>query len=429
MVVIKKDLALNSPCNRTGAEIVVKGLMLHSVGCPQPSPEVFARIWKTSQTVGVHAVAGTDYVIQCLPLFPERKRARRGWHGGAGARGSVNNTHLSLELTEPATIKYVGGGKWIETSDGKNTKRHILATYKVAVQLFAKWCKDFNLDPLADGVIISHHEGFMRGIATNHGDVEHLWNKFGLTMKQFRKDVKTEMSGGNIQTVPLTPKDLGENKNNQPVKKMTGSVTVTYKKPDGINIRIAPDINAKIYSVAKKGDKFSVVGISKDEMWYRLSDGNFITTIPSYVSFKATPEQKESTKDTGYYRVARDFSRPATYIGSFKDLGNALDLCKQNSGYKVFDTKGLEVYPMTKNTNKEFKFRVDVVNLRIRKGAGTTYDYYKKSDGTPLYVEKGVHTIVATRDGQGAKQWGLLKEYANKKDGWIALDGIFGSKV
>lgn len=162
---IRKQIATNSPCNKTGDEITVKGSMLHSVGCPQPKPEVFAKIWETSTGACVHAVTGADaYAIQCLPLFPERKKARRGWHGASGKNGSVNNTHLSLEMTEPATIKYVGGATWIETGDGSNTKRHVLATYANAVQVFAKWCKEFGLNPLEDGVIISHHEGNQRGI-------------------------------------------------------------------------------------------------------------------------------------------------------------------------------------------------------------------------------------------------------------------------
>ena len=48
------------------------------------------------------------------------------------------------------------------------------------LELFAMLCKKFGLDPLADGVVISHREGHARGIATNHGDPEHLWKGLGL---------------------------------------------------------------------------------------------------------------------------------------------------------------------------------------------------------------------------------------------------------
>lgn len=72
-----------------------------------------------------------------------------------------------------------------------------MRTYEAAVELFAMLCKKFGLDPLADGVVISHREGHARGIATNHGDPEHLWKGLGLpyTMSGFRKAVKAAMSG------------------------------------------------------------------------------------------------------------------------------------------------------------------------------------------------------------------------------------------
>lgn len=64
-------------------------------------------------------------------------------------------------------------------------------TYDTAVELFAFLCKQFELDPLADGVIISHKEGHKRGIASDHVDPHHLWDglQSGYTMDGFRKDV------------------------------------------------------------------------------------------------------------------------------------------------------------------------------------------------------------------------------------------------
>lgn len=41
-------------------------------------------------------------------------------------------------------------------------------TYEAAVELFAMLCKQYNLNPTADGVIVSHREGHSRGIASNH---------------------------------------------------------------------------------------------------------------------------------------------------------------------------------------------------------------------------------------------------------------------
>lgn len=178
-----------SGCYRVGKKIAVKGLMIHSVGCPQPKASAFINNWdKADAGACVHAIIepGGD-VYQLLPWD------YRGWHCG----GDANGTHIGVEMTEPATIRYTGGADWTETGDGSNTKNHVLAAYKYAVELFAYLCRMYKLDPLADGVVISHSEGHKRGIASNHGDVEHIWMKFGLTMAQFRKDIRAAMDGGN----------------------------------------------------------------------------------------------------------------------------------------------------------------------------------------------------------------------------------------
>lgn len=181
-----QDIMTNNPCYKAGRKITVKGLMLHSVGCPQPSAAVFIKSWNTpSYEIGVHAIidGNTGDVYQLLPWN------HRGWHGG----GSSNNTHIGVEMCEPSTIKYTGGASWTETGDGTNTKATVLRTYAAAVELFAMLCKEYGLDPLTQ--IVSHKEGHSLGIASNHGDPDHLWKKHGLTMDKFRKDVKAAMGG------------------------------------------------------------------------------------------------------------------------------------------------------------------------------------------------------------------------------------------
>lgn len=185
---IIQSLMTKNPCYTAGKKITVKGLMLHSVGCPQPSAQVFIKNWNSPSydRACVHAFIEADGdVYQTLPWN------HRGWHGG----GSSNNTHIGVEMCEPSTIKYTGGSSWVDTANGANTKAHVIGTYKAAVELFAYLCKMYNLNPLGDGVIVSHKEGSARGIASNHGDPEHIWNKFGLTMNQFRKDIKSAMKG------------------------------------------------------------------------------------------------------------------------------------------------------------------------------------------------------------------------------------------
>jgi len=54
--------------------------------------------------------------------------------------------------------------------------------------------------------------------------------------------------------------------------------------------------------------------------------------------------------------------------------------------------------------------------LNIRKEPGTNYGTVGKFTG------KGCFTIVEEASGQGASKWGLLKSYADGRDGWISLD-------
>lgn len=324
-----------------GRQIAVKGIVLHSYGCAQPDPRVLAERWDSpSAGACVHAHIGKDEGIITLPCEEEKGRAARGWHCGIGTSGSANNTCLSAEMTEPATIRYVGGSNWIELGDGSNTKAHVFATYKNAVELFAEWCGYHGLNPLADGVILSHREAHARGIASNHGDVEHIWSRFGLTMGQFRKDVRAAMDGEDIKAEVMPPVTSTAS---QKVNPLFGIVTVIYDGEDGLNLRTAPDYTAEISEIVDAGRVFNVVGISEDEKWYKLEDGRFVSAVPSYVKFRATQEQKESTAGTGYYRVRESWDKPASQIGAFKKKENALNLCRQNPGYKVYNPLGEEV--------------------------------------------------------------------------------------
>ncbi len=189
MVIVSSILTKN-PCYTTGRKIKVKGLMLHSVGCSQPKASVFIKRWNSEKQdqACVHAfIDGNDgKVYQTLPWD------HRGWHAGAGA----NNTHIGVEMCEPASIKYTSTFGFTVTNE-KDAITVAKRTYQSAVELFAFLCKTYNLDSLKDGVIISHKEGYKRGIASNHSDPEHLWKGLGLdyTMDGFRKDVKKAMTG------------------------------------------------------------------------------------------------------------------------------------------------------------------------------------------------------------------------------------------
>ena len=185
---ITKSILTKNPCYKAGKTIKVKGLMLHSIGCPQPSAEKLIKSWNTESTnVCVHGFidGNTGGVYQTLPWN------YRGWHCGSTANG----THIGIEMCEPDCIKYTSGANFT-CSDKTKATAIVKRTYKSAVELFAHLCNEYSLNPFADGVIISHSEGYKRGVTSNHADPEHLWKglNLGYTMDGFRQDVKAAMT-------------------------------------------------------------------------------------------------------------------------------------------------------------------------------------------------------------------------------------------
>ena len=198
---IIESIMKRNPCYKANKKITVKGFMLHSVGCSQPSASVFIKNWdkESCDDACVHAFidGNTGDVYQTLPWN------HRGWHAG----GSANNTHIGVEMCEPDSITYTGGANFVIKDEAK-TKEVVIRTYNSAVDLCAKLCKDYSLNPLETGVVVSHAEGYKRGIASNNADPTHLWARLGLgyTMETFRNDVHNKM------------RSINDTKNNKSVK-------------------------------------------------------------------------------------------------------------------------------------------------------------------------------------------------------------------
>ena len=180
---IIEAIATNNKCYQMATPLTPRGIMLHSVGCAQPSAAVFARSFNQYQPGGasvcVHAFVQADgTVYQTMPW------ETIAWHCG----GSANSTHIGVEMTEPSEGMY-----YAEAAE------QIAGTYHTAVELFAALCKQYGLDPAQDGVIIGHAEGHRRGVASKHADPELLWRTYdmGYTMDGFRADVAEAMAAKN----------------------------------------------------------------------------------------------------------------------------------------------------------------------------------------------------------------------------------------
>ena len=305
-----ESILTKNPCYKAGRKITVKGLMLHSVGCPQPKASAFINSWNSESfdRACVHGfIDGNDgTVYQTLPWD------HRGWHCGSSINGSGNNTHIGIEMCEPSCITYTGGATF-KCSDMDTAKAVAERTYKSAVELFAMLCQKFGLDPLADGVIISHKEGYARGIASNHGDPEHLWNQLGMgyTMDTFRKAVKEKMKNSS-QNASGT-KDNADTK----VKKDSVNVVTTFPKVpfsvkvivDDLNYRSQPSMKGKVNGQTGKG-VFTIVEVK--DGWGRLKSGAGWIWLehPSYCIVQETvAEKKETVKLKSVDEIAKEVIR------------------------------------------------------------------------------------------------------------------------
>ena len=495
-----ESILTRNPCYKAGKKITVQGLMLHSVGCPQPKASVFINSWNRADygNACVHGFIDgeTGVVYQTLPWN------HRGWHCGSGLNGSGNNTHIGIEMCEPAYIKYTGGS-YFTCTDLAEAKAVAKRTYEAAVELFAMLCKKYKLDPLEDGVVISHREGHARGIASNHGDPEHLWNQLGMgyTMDGFRKDVKKAMGSevnvsagiqatefkaltetqvvdkvgalftadqkksGILASVSMAQfilesgygkSELAQNANNcfgmkkflsgntwsgsawdgksvytkqtreQNADGSYETITADFRKYACVEASIA-DHSAYLLG-AMNGSKKRYEGIAGMTDYKKvvqlIKDGGYATSL-TYVEklcsiiekWNLTQFDAKAETSDGYYRVRKSWADSKSQLGAYKVLANAKKCADKNPGYTVYDPNGKAVYPVKQEIEGQtFLVKVSIDDLNIRRGPGTNHDK------VGVYTGKGVFTIIEVADGPGAIKWGLLKSYADKRNGWISLD-------
>lgn len=318
-------------CYTSGRTITPKGVMVHSTGANNPKLARYVQPVKGQANynqiikeigtnknhndwnnpglnVCTHAFIGkkangTVDAVQTLPWN------RRGWHAGTGTSGgTANNTHIAFEICE----------------DGLDDPTYFSKAYSKAVELTAMLCKTYKLNPLADGVVICHSEGYQRGIASNHGDVMHWFPKFGKSMDTFRSDVAKAMgnsSGGGSTNKPGT----GGNSGSQSV-----SYTVRVSVSD-LRIRSGPGTDYKSNGFIKPG-VYTIVAESSGKganRWGKLKSGagwialDFVTKLgevsnpapPAFSPYrvKISVTELRIRSGPGTNTEAKGFIKPGVY--------------------------------------------------------------------------------------------------------------------
>lgn len=249
-------------CYKTKRTIRPKGVMVHSTGANNPTLKRYVQPVKGGDgdyaalmaqlganrngnhwnrpglDVCVHGFIGklADGSIASVQTLPWN---HRGWHAGTGTSGgSANNTHISYEICE----------------DGLTDPAYFQRVYREAVELTAMLCREYGLDPLADGVVICHSEGYRRGVASGHADVEHWFPRHGKSMDDFRADV----------AAALAPKPDPDPKPDPKPEPEEDDEMTYYKTLDEVPEWYRPTVEKLVEAGALKGTAEGVLNVSED---------------------------------------------------------------------------------------------------------------------------------------------------------------------
>lgn len=195
-----------NPCLLAGRALTPRGIVVHSTGANNPTlkryvqphaaqtqgmarllpdPKALTRQellsllgvntggndWNrpVSPAVCVHGFVGrlSDGTVAAVQTLPWDVRC---WGCGSGPKGSYNASHIQFEICE----------------DGMEDPAYLETAWDTAADLCADLCRKFSIPVTA---IRSHAESCRDGYASNHGDPDHWFKRFGKTMDDFRADV------------------------------------------------------------------------------------------------------------------------------------------------------------------------------------------------------------------------------------------------
>lgn len=176
-------------CFRTAGETPKSWIMIHSTAAPGVSAETWYKAWNKSvelkdegaREVAVHFFLDDHSIWQYLPI------AIKSWHCG----GKANDFCISIEICEPKSVSYDSEHRNIVdyNPDDPENQRYFEVSWRNAVSLCAYLYKRYKIP---SACIISHSEGHLNKVASDHIDPEHWWKFHGRDMDMFRQAVLEE---------------------------------------------------------------------------------------------------------------------------------------------------------------------------------------------------------------------------------------------
>lgn len=191
---IVQQYATNNPCFKQNVQITVTGLVLHSIGCNQPSADKMAQRWNRSEAENAISIVCDDtHAIVLLKTFETPGKATKNWGVGKGSSGySNNNCTCQLEMCESKWNIYQGGSTFTVDKAHYQALEYTRKCLDVAIETLAFVAFFHNIDCLGKDkrghFNIMDHIGCNKvGVGSAHGDVQHL----GKVYKEIDFDMAT----------------------------------------------------------------------------------------------------------------------------------------------------------------------------------------------------------------------------------------------
>lgn len=258
MPTIKEAFAVNNKRYLANNPLQPVGVVLHSVGTPQPSAEVFVKMWQEDRSQYL-----THYVLDGVDIYHTMPDDRKCYHVGSPGNGKW----LGIEMCEPKQIKYTSGATFSVT-DADAAKTYTKKCYDNAVLLLAMLCKQYGWNPHT--AILTHNEVTRQKMSnTNHVDPEHLWKglAMGYTLDTLRRDVSAAMGmqpeeepEEKLEKEPAQPAPRPEMATHYD-QRIGGTYKVTAS--DGLNVRTGPGTNRPILASLPMGTSVRNYGYYK----------------------------------------------------------------------------------------------------------------------------------------------------------------------
>lgn len=262
---------------QAGRKINPQGCVNHSVGCAQPSVDVFFNIMnKSSAGWGVNALLGDFHkgdgrILVVLPLDA------RPWGCGSGSKGSWNNTKVQWEVCEPAGHTYAGG-TMIAYDVAKN-QVYFDRMWKMLVAWNVYLVKKFGYD--ING-ISDHAESYRAGYGSNHSDMGQWLPKHGKSMAALRQEVEAIIGGNSASEITVS---------------YQGRVTAN----DGLNCRTYP-VNGDILITYPKD---TIVSITQEKNGWGYTGAGWVSL--AYIERINTPSSETEDDDMDVKRFEELF--------------------------------------------------------------------------------------------------------------------------